>query len=367
MGGNACKACNVTHLSIMKSHRLKEYRNSYREWRKHPVEYKYTGEKHRCDCCGEEHEGNFCPLCGQKATQGSVTWKSVWAGVMEIWGMHSRSLPYTAWQLLFRPGHLMRDYVTGKRQVSFPPVKMLVLMGVIVYLLGHWLDPKGYTHEIGKITSTGAMYYLEYVWQWLKAHDEWSLLAICSILILPTWWVFRYAPALKLHTLPQGFFIQVFLANQVLLLLLLSLLFRFFVPKVNAGIIIVSIIIIVLIIILVDYKQLYGYGWWSTIWRLVVLFIMIIIVSFLVLGSLLIIGFLDFEGVPDIKFSKESLISEYVLYGYLLYILLYSINTINRKTWLERGKWKAWRVPIILTGIIVVVPILIAIISFLIK
>lgn len=374
MGGNACKACNVTHLSIMKSHRLKEYRNSYREWRKHPVEYKYTGEKHRCDCCGEEHEGNFCPLCGQKATQGPVTWKSVWAGVMEIWGMHSRSLPYTAWQLLFRPGHLMRDYVTGKRQVSFPPVKMLVLMGVIVYFIGHWVAPKEYTHDIDKISSTGAMYYLEYAWQWLLHHSEWLSLAIGSVLILPTWFVFRHAPLLKRHTLPQGFFIQVFLANQGLVIELFFLLIGlllFFVPQDD---IVLGIQFCVLLMYLViDYKQLFGYNWWGTIWRLMMMFIVTIFVVGLIGDT--VDTLMSVTGSSALNTADSNLIMRaifrlsvmLVFCSYLLYILLYSINTINRKTWLERGKWKAWRVPIILTGIIVVAPILIAIISFLIK
>lgn len=365
MGGNACKACNVTHLSIMKSHRLKEYRNSYREWRKHPVEYKYTGEKHRCDCCGEEHEGNFCPLCGQKATQGPVTWKSVWAGVMEIWGMHSRSLPYTAWQLLFRPGHLMRDYVTGKRQVSFPPVKMLVLMGVIVYFIGHWVAPKEYTHDIDKISSTGAMYYLEYAWQWLLHHSEWLSLAIGSVLILPTWFVFRHAPLLKRHTLPQGFFIQVFLANQGLVIELFFLLIGlllFFVPQ--DDIVLEIQFCVSLMYLVIDYKQLFGYNWWGTIWRLVMMLVLIAVVSVVIVGIIDEIVLRESNTLGKVIFFAIIVLAFYL---YLLYILLYSINTINRKTWLERGKWKAWRVPIILTGIIIVVPILIAIISFLIK
>ena len=47
----------------------------------------------------------------------------------------TRSLPYTLWQLLWRPGYLIRDYISGKRQVSFPPVKMLVVMALLVVLV----------------------------------------------------------------------------------------------------------------------------------------------------------------------------------------------------------------------------------------
>jgi len=76
---------------------------------------------------------------------GPITWHSVWQGVMDVWGVGTRSLPFTLWQLLWRPGYLIRDYISGKRQVSFPPVKMLVVMAVhlvLVYgLLGVYFWP----------------------------------------------------------------------------------------------------------------------------------------------------------------------------------------------------------------------------------
>ena len=49
--------------------------------------------------------------------------------------MGNRSLLYSLWQLIWRPGYFISDYINGKRQVSFPPVKMLVLMGVLSVLI----------------------------------------------------------------------------------------------------------------------------------------------------------------------------------------------------------------------------------------
>ena len=328
------------------SSRLKDYRNSYREWRQHPVEYKYPGEKHRCDCCGEEHEGNYCPLCGQKASQGPVTWKSVWAGVMELWGLHSRSLPYTAWQLLFRPGHLMRDYVTGKRQVSFPPVKMLVLLGVIVYLLGHWLSPKEYSHEIGKITATGFFYYLSYAWKWLLAHEEWYTLFLSSAFIFPTWYVFRHAPLLKRHTLPQGFFIQVFVANQSMVISLIALvmvLILWFVPK---SVIDIVGFLISIIYLFVDYKQLFGYSWRGTTWRLLMIAVIISLAIVIVFGVISVISeFHNYSSTGELM----GIIFSLLFMLWITYLVIYFTGVINRKTWLERGKWAVIKRPTLIT------------------
>ncbi len=317
------------------SSRLKDYRNSYREWKQHPVDYKYPGERHRCDCCGEEHEGNYCPLCGQKASQGPVTWTSVWAGVMELWGLHSRSLPYTAWQLLFRPGHLMRDYVTGKRQVSFPPVKMLVLLGVIVYLLGHWVSPKEYTQEINNITSTGVFYYTSYFFKWLLAHKSWGLLVVFSALILPTWIVFRHAPLLKRHTLPQGFFVQVFVACQslVLELIMMLLALMFFVPYSHFKYL---VLVFLFIYLFIDYKQLFGYNWWGTIWRMLMMLVIIGLILAEVGG---IIGIINNDHNSSTTSKVMGLTASIFTMGWITYLVIYFTDVINRKAWRERGKW----------------------------
>ena len=60
---------------------------------------------------------------------------------MDLWGMGSRSLPYTLWQLLLRPGYLIADYLGGRRQASFPPVKMLVFVALFVYIIIAVISP----------------------------------------------------------------------------------------------------------------------------------------------------------------------------------------------------------------------------------
>ena len=343
----------------------KNYKSRFHNWQLHPMKYEYPGEKHRCDCCGEVHEGNFCPLCGQKATHGPITWKSVWAGIMEIWGLHSRSLPYSAWQLLTRPGHLMRDYITGKRQVSFPPVKMLVILGVIVYLIGHWVAPKDYTHEIKTVTNTGVFYYLEYAFKWLTTHHEWFLLVVFSLFILPTWWVFRYAPLLERHTLPQGFFIQVFIVNQNMVISLLLFLLLIIFPSTT-----LIEFILLFSFWLIDYKQLFGYKWWGTIWRWVMMFVLIIAFIFALDA---VLNFAQTIINPSSNPNAEKygimfysgLLASCGAFSCLLFALIYTVNTINRKTWLELSKWKAWKVPIILTSIVVLLFIGVSALSFL--
>ena len=309
----------------------KAYKNRFHSWQLNPTNYKYPGEKHRCDCCGEEHEGNFCPLCGQKATHGPVTWESVWTGWLEIWGMHSRSLPYTAWQLLTRPGSVM-----------------LVISGFIVFLLGHWVNPQKYTHEITTIASGDSLYYIKYAFAWLKTHEEWFTLFTFSFLILPTWIVFRHAPRLLRHTLPQGFFIQTFIAIQVMILSLILILLEL--NPTTKSIASSTNIYLILIYLLIDYKQLFGYSWWGTIWRGISMLIMIIFAIFIIGGIISAIATKQNKTIETFGVIQATLSA-----AWLLYLLIYIVNVINTRAWRTKSKWAIFRDPIIALAIVIAI------------
>ncbi|MBQ3959082.1 MAG: DUF3667 domain-containing protein, partial [Muribaculaceae bacterium] len=124
---------------------LKQRWREFRAWQREPIRYDDESQAPRhCVNCGKDYTGNYCPRCGQKASVGRVNWSTVKSGVMLIWGMDSRSLPYTLLQLVLRPGYLISDYISGKRQVSFPPVKMLLLVAIayaLLYSLAEWMAP----------------------------------------------------------------------------------------------------------------------------------------------------------------------------------------------------------------------------------
>ena len=108
-------------------------------WQINAFDWSYDErDHHQCVNCGNDFVGNFCPYCSQKAGLTKISWKNVLESTAEVWGMGSRSLPYSLWQLILRPGYFISDYINGKRQVSFPPVKMLTIMGVISLIIDHF-------------------------------------------------------------------------------------------------------------------------------------------------------------------------------------------------------------------------------------
>lgn len=165
--------------------------------------------------------------------------------------MDSRSFVYTLFQLLTRPGYLVRDYISGRRQVSFPPVKMLVIVSLFTFIVesAFHLD-----NEI--LTLKTNIPEIDKIIKWFNDNKSWGTLFFQAFYILPTWVVFRFAPRYPRHTLPEGFFVQVFLSTLSLLLTFIdylglsvfeNIISTFFFP--------------------IAYRQLFGYSWWGTLWR----------------------------------------------------------------------------------------------------
>ena len=254
---------------------LKEKYQRFRHWQENPFNYHDSHDHHECCNCGGESENNYCPRCGQRAVYGPITWQSVWQGILDVWGVGTRSLPYSLWQLIWRPGYLIRDYISGKRQESFPPVKMLVIVALVLALFKNiFEEPYVESPDDGSGAGSKAFQALGFnIIDWLTNHIAWEALVAFSFFIIPVWFLFRQAPRLPRHTLPQGFYIQVFVGAQYLLYLLLLVLLFELVPFLSGGgedAMNFMVFVGLPVMLLVDYRQLFGYSWWGTLWRALV-------------------------------------------------------------------------------------------------
>lgn len=309
----------------------------FRHWQEHASEFHRSSEEHVCRCCGETFVGNFCPTCGQKGTAGTFSWKSVRQGVMDVWGMGTRSLPYSVWQLLWRPGHFIREYVTGHLQVSFPPVKMLVIVALIATFLQYLLakiDPV-FTKEPS--TSTG-----EGLWGGLGKlleNDQWAVLSLTSLLMVPTWLIFRYAPRISRHTLPQNFFIQVLCGTQLLVIGYVFVSIGMLISGEGADVtyMLYYVLVITPIIYIIDYKQLFGYSWWGTIWRVLMIDLVFFSVVLALIAGVYGLGKELRKGGGDAIAYVASACVCLLAGGFFFFIT----DFFNRKLWREQGMVKS--------------------------
>lgn len=233
----------------------KHYRR-FRAWQLRPRRHTNpTMDEHRCNNCGHAFNGNYCPVCGQKATWGRVTWKSVRDNIMLLWGMDSHSMPYTLFQLMLRPGYLIKEYLRGQRQVSYPPVKMLFIVAVIFGIIRQLTGDSPLLNAKGLDGLKKESEFLYIIINWLLENPGWSMLAMTSFLSIPTWFFFRFSPRYPRHTFPESVFIQVFLSS---LMLICTFLLKF------------DYVFLLLIpfYYYLTYRQLFGYRPWGTLWRL---------------------------------------------------------------------------------------------------
>jgi hypothetical protein len=225
----------------------------FNQWQRSEPHYvnRHADTVQRCHNCGTEFSDNYCPRCGQRAEVGRVGWSSIKENIALLWGMDSRSFVYTLFQLLTRPGYLVRDYISGRRQVSFPPVKMLVIVSLFTFIVesAFHLD-----NEI--LTLKTNIPEIDKIIKWFNDNKSWGTLFFQAFYILPTWVVFRFAPRYPRHTLPEGFFVQVFLSTLSLLLTFIDYL----------GLSVFENIISTFFF-LIAYRQLFGYSWCGTLWR----------------------------------------------------------------------------------------------------
>ena len=294
--------------------------------------------EHRCNNCGFTFTVHYCPTCSQRASLGRIGWNSVHQSVMDMWGLgsRSRSVLYSVWQLLFRTGYFIGDYISGKRQVSFPPVKMLFILAVAYAIIFHWLLPEfkglGYGmdfQELGFPEAEGQdMSNLSKpFYEWYETHFSWSMLIISFMVIFPTWVMFRYAPR---HTLPEGFFIQVLFATlQVSLFLLMLPCWFIFKQMTNLS----FIYLIVTAYYIIGYKQLFGYGVWGTAWRLLFIF------GFVYCAWLLLAHLVFYLGLSrDVQVAegytlpaKVFMPGFYIFFGVLIMLIGYFINRLSTR------------------------------------
>ena len=193
---------------------------------------------------------------------------------MLVWGMDSRSMPYSIWQLLWRPGYFIGDYISGRRQVSFPPVNMLFIVAALYAIIKLLFDIKTPAPDLGEGPSIVIITI-----DWLINHPAWSMMAMSILMILPTWVLFRFAPRHTKHSLPEGIFIQMFLCTLLLVVIILmrcisdwmSLLIPFY--------------------IYLTYRQLFGYGVWGTLWRTFQCFFVWVLSLLLIIALISTFGF----------------------------------------------------------------------------
>jgi hypothetical protein len=87
----------------------------------------------QCANCGEALSGPFCMQCGQSAHDLRRPLRSLLLGAVEdLLGLDTR-LGRTLWPLLFKPGSVTKQYLSGRRVPFVPPLRTYLVAALVFF------------------------------------------------------------------------------------------------------------------------------------------------------------------------------------------------------------------------------------------
>jgi hypothetical protein len=98
-----------------------------------------SGACANCDRAIAGPDQEFCRACGQAPPAHRIDWHFL-GHELEHSVLHmDRGIFYSIKELMLRPGHLMRDYIQGRRGNQVKPLLLLMISAAVVVLLGKFL------------------------------------------------------------------------------------------------------------------------------------------------------------------------------------------------------------------------------------
>jgi len=87
-----------------------------------------------CLNCGDPTAGNFCRTCGQRKVEVHVSLGRMLMEALDDQFSINSALPRTLGALIFRPGHLTREYMGGRIVRYIPPFRLYLVTSVLFFL-----------------------------------------------------------------------------------------------------------------------------------------------------------------------------------------------------------------------------------------
>lgn len=287
MGGKMCmvtKKCLSLSVENQSNfmERLKKGWQRFNKWQREPVKYVIDeGSTVECLNCGQKYCGNFCPACGQKASVSRLSFHKVWRGAMDVWGLGGSSMLKNMVCLILRPGYLIADYLEGRRQMYFPPFKMLFLFSALLFLIEHFLGAD--LQSAREAMDDGVIDSMNDIILFIERNRGFVEVGRAFLMACFVWLFFKFSPRMGLINLWESIYIQVWVVNQMVILrILTSLISMDFAHS-------FGILCIFLPFLCVDYKQLFGFSWWGTLWRTLLVMFFTMIVAYALIVAILII------------------------------------------------------------------------------
>ena len=240
--------------------------------------------RQQCCNCGAEFEGIYCPQCGQKATVQRITMRrALQSFLTQVIGLQA-NLPRTLIDLLYRPGYLISDYLSGKRRHYSNPFSTILLLATIFIFANQYVTRtdilEATTHMSSQLSndlyqSMGGVEAESDISQQIatqtltQIYDHFGFfnLLLVPILTLPFWLVFRREGAYRQSPMnvAEATTAMAYTGCQNLMVSILGLPF---ITSTNIGMVSLWEYLVVIPLFLLSIWQLFGLSVGRFLWRM---------------------------------------------------------------------------------------------------
>lgn len=217
----------------------------------------------QCDRPIDGPDQKFCPWCSQPTPAHRIDWEFLLHEIQHSIFHVDRGILFTIKHLLTRPGHMIREYIQGKRGGHFKPVLMIMLLGAVITIASkYWLgegafdgmvrinpgSPEAIKDASKVIDAMGFEQAAKHVMQWMSDHY-----AIVTLLILPFEALgFKLAfRRFRELNYPEWLVITTFLTAQAFVIQIVGIFIRKWVPDIDG--IITAIVVLANMLTLVQF------------------------------------------------------------------------------------------------------------------
>lgn len=304
-----------------------------------------TEDETTCLHCQTTFVGNYCPRCGQSASVTKrLDLRRAFSIFLDTWGMGTNSFVRVVRDLFSRPGYMIGDYLDGHRQPYLPPFKTLFVVGSLYALMilsinalgfyepehpvkadteaavseqgkradhnevtplghagkeqpqgkdGHSSIAKSIDKEVvgdgelsekqrEKLLNTFDFLSLmeDKYFEWRQNNMLQDMLLQHLLYALFAWWMFRRAPRRPGLNYSEQVIAQVYICSQIGIV---AIVYSYALVACGSTASGTLPNWLTLLLFFVNYKQLFGYGLWGTLWRTLLQEILFLTLLFIVL------------------------------------------------------------------------------------
>ena len=139
-----------------------------------------------CLNCGAEIQHQFCPYCGQKNDVKKLNWHSLVHEIGHFFTHIEKGFLNTSFQLLTRPGRVIKEYLEGKRKKYHKPVSFYLIWAAI-RLLTFTFVISLMDYENFRSSSGNAFFFSKEEGTYIVQHNQVFGLLLVPIVSLFVW------------------------------------------------------------------------------------------------------------------------------------------------------------------------------------